>query len=379
MKVIQGEKDIFDDLIASNAAKAPRATLSKVEMTKHLSSDVRKSGRAFNMSGGPRKQSDSSTEDDYINELEEENKRLKSLMEYKDYELQKKKKEEEFGFDCFSELREKFDLSLQEANQRIKELEYQLNEKNADMEELQIELGAKNDEICKFEEKYRTILEQKDAQSKKEIEELKQKLTTHSNDIVEGYKAEIESLKADLKEAQDQNNKYLDEKLKIEEVMNMQVDQIEFSTNKAMKLEDELKIRKQIEDDVTKNLRIKEEEVRVLKLRWEENTIRSFDVKFVNIEESKVGEEVLVDGTVQTWQSRENSKDYFVRITYRSNKDKNMKTFKVEADRLGGIIPITDKRAAIQWKDLKGKNKKQEVEIESIEDLFQEIGNLTYR
>ena len=145
MKVVQGEKDIFDDLIASNASKAPRATLSKVEMTKHLSSDIRKSGRAFNMSGGPRKDSDSSTEDDYINELEEENKRLKSQMEYKDYELQKKKKEEEFGFDCFSELRDKFDLSLQEANEKIQELENQVNEKNLDMEELQIELAAKND------------------------------------------------------------------------------------------------------------------------------------------------------------------------------------------------------------------------------------------
>ena len=92
-----------------------------------------------------------------------------------------KKKEEEFGFDCFSELREKFDLSLQEANERIQELEIQLNQQNADMEELQIELGAKNDEIWKFEEKYRIILEQKDAQSRKEIEELKQKL----NEIIE--------------------------------------------------------------------------------------------------------------------------------------------------------------------------------------------------
>lgn len=31
-----------------------------------------------------------------------------------------------------------------------------------------------------------------------------------------------------------------------------------------------------------------------------------------------------------------------------------MKSYKVEADRLGGIIPITDHRAAIQWKDGSG-------------------------
>jgi hypothetical protein len=46
---------------------------------------------------------------------------------------------------------------------------------------------------------------------------------------------------------------------------------------------------------------------------------------------------------------------------------------------LGGIIPITDHRAAIQWKDPTGKNKKQEIELENPEDLLLEIGNLTYR
>jgi hypothetical protein len=56
-----------------------------------------------------------------------------------------------------------------------------------------------------------------------------------------------------------------------------------------------------------------------------------------------------------------------------------MKTFKVDADSLGGIIPITESRAAIQWKASGGIQKKQEVEIENPEELLMEIGNITYR
>lgn len=79
-------------LLKNKATKAPRLSTTVNELTKTMSTDVRKSSAFFNMSGGrSRKDSDSTIEDDYIKELEEDNKRLKSLIEYKDYELQKKK------------------------------------------------------------------------------------------------------------------------------------------------------------------------------------------------------------------------------------------------------------------------------------------------
>ena len=56
-----------------------------------MSADIRKSAGFYNMSGGNHKPSDSSSEDDYAKDLEEENKRLQSLIEYKDYELTKRK------------------------------------------------------------------------------------------------------------------------------------------------------------------------------------------------------------------------------------------------------------------------------------------------
>lgn len=176
-----------------------------------------------------------------------------------------------------------------------------------------------------------------------------------------------------------EKNKYLDEKLKIEEIIDKQIEQVDYLNNRANKLEDELVLRKQIEEDVTANLKRKEEEIRELKLQQEEKIINSFDVKFINIEDTKSSVEVMTTGTVQSCQSLKNNKDFFLRITYNSNKDKQTKTFKVDADRLGGIIPITETRAAIQWKDESGKNRKQEIELNDPEELLLEIGNLTYR
>jgi len=194
-----------------------------------------------------------------------------------------------------------------------------------------------------------------------------------------GINKEIENLKTEIREVQKEKNKYFDEKLKIEEVIDQQVEQVEYWNNKAMKLEDELQIRKQIEDEIRQNLKNKDEEIRQLKISKSETVIKSFDVKFVNIEDAKVSEENLTIGTVQAWQSLENENEYFLRLTYTSKKDKNVKTFTIDAGWLGGIIPITDKRAAISWKDSQNNNKKQEVEVDNIEELLLEIGNLTYR
>jgi hypothetical protein len=79
--------------------------------------------------------------------------------------------------------------------------------------------------------------------------------------------------------------------LKIEEIIDKQVEQVDYFGHKVQKLEDELALRRQIEDSVTQNLRDAEEQIRVLKLEKEENIITTFDVKFINIEKS--GEYIL--------------------------------------------------------------------------------------
>jgi len=209
--------------------------------------------------------------------------------------------------------------------------------------------------------------------------DLKAKLSHHSEEIVEGFKRELNDVKIELAASEKARNKVLDEKLKIEEIIDKQIEQVEYWTNKANKLEDELALRKQIEESVTNNLKKSEEQIRILKLEKDEKVIKSFSVKFINIEESKDSTQVMTKGTVQTCQSVHSENDYFLRITYVSAKDKQVRSFRIEADRLGGIIPISDKRAAIQWKTEDGKMKKQEVEMKSPEELLLEIGNITYR
>lgn len=81
-----------------------------------------------------------------------------------------------------------------------------------------------------------------------------------------------------------------------------------------------------------------EEQIRLLKLEKEESVIKSFDVKFINIEDPKSTTEKLTSGTVQTCQSLKDSSSFYLRITYVSAKEKRMKTFTVDADTLGGKI-----------------------------------------
>jgi hypothetical protein len=145
------ETDIFDSLLSDQASKAPRNSVAQPEMTKHIS-EVSKPMAFFNMSGG-RKSSDSS--DAALKELEEENERLRNLLEYKDYELGKKKKEEEFGYDCFSDLRTKFDASLKDMESKNAVLRNRVVEKEDIIEQLQLELREKDMEISKIEDKYR--------------------------------------------------------------------------------------------------------------------------------------------------------------------------------------------------------------------------------
>ena len=300
-KNLEGQKDIFDNFIEKIATKAPRMSVQNPDLTKSVSNDVRKSPAAFNMSGGGRKESDSSTtEDDYTLELEEENKRLQNLIEYKDYELKKKRKDEDFGYDCFADLRSKFDQSLKDYEEKNSNLQRTIEEKEETITQLQTELKAKDDEISKIDEKYSLIIAKKQEEHKKQIEDLQSQLSHHSKEIVDNFQAQIAELKKSLEDSDKEKRKYLDEKLKIEEIIDQQVEQVEYWNHKAMKLEDELALRKQIEDEVTENLRKKEEQVRILLLEKEEEVIKSFSVKFINIEESKSTEEVLTEGTVES-------------------------------------------------------------------------------
>lgn len=145
------DKDIFDSLLTDQASKVPRNSVAQPEMTKHVS-EAMKPMSYFNMSGG-RKSSDSS--DEALKELEEENERLRNLIEYKDYELGKKKKEEEFGYDCFSNLRTKFDASIKEMEDKNAVLRNRVVEKEDVIEQLQLELREKDHELSKIEEKYK--------------------------------------------------------------------------------------------------------------------------------------------------------------------------------------------------------------------------------
>lgn len=347
----KAEKDIFDDMVDEISTRGHRSSVVNPEMSKNPSHDIRKPNSFFNMSGGRKESTDS---DDYIKELEEENKRLKSLVEYKDYELNNKK-DTDFGYDCFADLRDKFDASLKQVEDQNGKLRFELKEKDDVISQLQTELASKDEEISKMEDKYTLILKKQQDDNKLKIDELKTQLSTHSKEIVDEFKEQIETLKKELDASRKEKNKYLDEKLKIGEIIDQQADQLDYLNNKCMKLEDELSLRKQIENEVKANLIVKEEEIRVLKLATVEKVINSFDVKFINIEESKSTTEVLTKGTVQTCQSLENNKDFFLRLTYTNNKTNQVKSFKIDADHLGAIIPITDKRAAIQWKDQDGK------------------------
>lgn len=187
-------KDIFDELIDGKAITVPRTPISNPEMMKNPSHDVKKPLSFFNLSGG-RKES-SSDSDDALRELEEENKRLQSLLEYKDYELNNKK-DTDFGYDCFADLREKFDRSLKEVEDKNEKLRLEAKQKDNIITQLQIELRAKDDEISKIEGKYTIILEQQQIDHKSKLAQLKSQLSTHSKEIVDEYQAKIEELKVD--------------------------------------------------------------------------------------------------------------------------------------------------------------------------------------
>lgn len=188
------EKDIFDDLMSSSKTKEPRHSVANLDMAKTLSSDPKRPMAFFNMSGGKR-DSDSTSENDAIKELEEENKRLQTLIEYKDYELNKRKKEEEFGYDCFSDLRQKFDFNLKTLEERNLALQDELANRDRTIEQLQVELSQKNSEIDTIEDRYALLMSQKKAESQQKLDQLRDQLTAHTMEVAESMTREIEEVK----------------------------------------------------------------------------------------------------------------------------------------------------------------------------------------
>ena len=76
----------------------------------------------------------------------------------------------------------------------------------------------------------------------------------------------------------------------------------------------------------------------MLKLEKEEKVIKSFAVKFFDIEEAKNPEDATTKGKVQTCQSLSDANNFFLRITYISMLEKKVKSFKIEADWLIGNL-----------------------------------------
>lgn len=250
--------DMFKD--STSKPKEQRFSVSSLEMSKQMSTDPKKPPAFFNMSGG--REDNGSDEDEIIRELEEENKRLKVLIEFKDFELNKCKKEDNFGYECFSDLRIKFDTNLKNLEERNKVLERTLIDKDRLVNEIQLELSTKNEEIQKVENKYNLIIEKQQTDFVSKTEQLKANISSSAYEAIENLRKEIEDYKKRISELEKEKNKLYDEKLKIETIIDKQIEQVEYWTNKANKLEDELILRKKIEEDVTQNLKAKEEEIR---------------------------------------------------------------------------------------------------------------------
>ena len=143
------------------------------------------------------------------------------------------------------------------------------------MRSFKLNFQQNNSEIEKVENKYNQIIQQQQNEFKIKAENLRATFSSSASEIEEKLKREIEECKKKISDSDKEKNRLLDEKLKIETIIDKQIEQIDYWTNRALKSEDEMMLRKKIEEDVTMNLKIKEEEIRVLKLekRGESNKI----------------------------------------------------------------------------------------------------------
>lgn len=94
------------------------------------------------------------------------------------------------------------------------------------------EIQTRNEEIERIDQKYMLIMEKNNDESKKVIDDLTCKISTQSKEIVEGYKLEINNLLIKMTSLEKEKNLYFDEKLKIQQIIDQQVEQVEYLNNK---------------------------------------------------------------------------------------------------------------------------------------------------
>ena len=107
---------------------------------------------------------------DALETLQCEIQRLKTLNEYKDYELQKKQEKEDFGYEAFSSLRREFDERISEFQNKSHHLEQELYNRNKQLEQIEEDWQQKLE--AQKEEYEKTISEMK-----KEAEKYNKKTT----------------------------------------------------------------------------------------------------------------------------------------------------------------------------------------------------------
>ena len=248
-------------------------------MARQFTIDQKKSPAFYNMSGGKQEPNDSS-DDEVYKELEEENRRLKALIEYKDNEISKRMNSEGSDSNYITEVRLKYDLSIRSLEEQIQALEKIISSKDRALADLQADWDSKSHELKKIEERHAVQIKQQQFEWDLKLDQVQQIQKYELETVKEESKKEIDEFKRKFLEYEKEKNKLLDEKLKIETVIDTQLEQIDHLTLRATKAEEEVALRRKFEEDVTKNLRKKEEEIRVMKLEKEEKVIKSFTVKF---------------------------------------------------------------------------------------------------
>ena len=213
-------------------------------MAKQFSGDPKRSQSFFGAMKEKRETNESSDEDEDYKMLEEENRRLKSLLEYKEIELNKRGNNDSTDPSFISEIRLKYDLTIRKLEEQIQSLEREVSVKDRSIIELQAELDLKIQEQQKQTEKYAIDLQQQQFEWDLKIEQMGQIHLFELETTKEGLKKEIEEFKQKLTNYEKEKNKLLDEKLKVESVIDTQLEQLDYWNNRALKAEEEVALRK---------------------------------------------------------------------------------------------------------------------------------------
>lgn len=227
--------EIFEDLFDKADPRGPRMSVRQPG-----TNDSKLPYSHFNMSGGRSDSTEESEHKSVIKDLEDENKRLLGLIEYKEYELNKMKKEEDLNITKrvileYHDLQTKSGQNLGQLEATIREKDAELVLKNKEIDDLKSKLVAKNEEIKQVEERWSQRFDDITEDYEKKMKLLHAKLGEASKEVIEGYKEEIQKLMFQMAESEKVKSRLLDEKLKIEEIIDKQVEQIDYWSNKANK------------------------------------------------------------------------------------------------------------------------------------------------